>query len=172
MQGPTQGTLDIKCKFFGLTQHVRASLWTERSVNCECLPNLNCFVRGKLQKRRELWEIRLFSFLTWFCSLLLAGAVFLSLLISFFFCRCLCVTCNAFLFFLPPIFFHIILLQKPKTLEGWIHITLIDSRRKTPFIFDAVFLIFDEWIEDKECFQSKFFSCLSSPQSWKAEKKV
>lgn len=43
---------------------------------------------------------------------------------------------------------------------------------KTPFIFDAVSLILDEWIEDKQCFQIKLFSCLSSPQSWKAKIKV
>lgn len=43
---------------------------------------------------------------------------------------------------------------------------------KTPFIFDAVSLILDEWIEDKQCFQMKLFSCLPFPRSWKAEMKV
>lgn len=43
------------------------------------------------------------TFLTWFSSLLLAGAVFLYWFP--FFCRCLCVTCDAFLFFPGPLFF-------------------------------------------------------------------
>lgn len=114
-------------------------------------------------------------FLFWHDSLLFSSQVqsfFLPFFIDFLFSAVASVWPVMLSFFSTPLFFHMILQQKPKTLEGWIHITLIDSRRKTPFIFDAVFLILDEWIEDKEFFQSKLFSCLSSPQSWKAKTKV
>lgn len=135
-----------------------------------------CQTWTALLGKEDCGRLDFFSFLTWFSSLLLAGAVFLFFFIDFLFSAIASVWPAMLSFFsYPPFFSHMIfhmMLQKPKTLEGWIHITLIDSRRKTPFIFDAVFLILDEWIEDKECFQLKLFSCLSSPQSWKAEKKV
>lgn len=89
-----QGTLDIKCKLFSLTQHVRVGLWTERSVNCEFMPNLNCFVRGKW-KRGGLWEICFLACFSSPCRCCLS-----SFLYWFpFSCHCLCVTCDGFLLF-------------------------------------------------------------------------
>lgn len=166
---PAQGTLDIKCKLFSLTQPVRASLWTERSVNCEFLPNLNCFVKEKCRKKEDCRKANFFFFfyLLWISLLFSSQVLSFSILYWFpFLCLRLCATCNRFLFF------HMILQQKKNTLEGRIHLTLIDSGMKTPFIFDAVSLILDEWIEDKQCFQMKLFSCLPFPRSWKAEMKV
>lgn len=90
---PAQGTLDIKCKLFSLTQPVRASLWTERSVNCELLPNLNCFVWENCRKKRNCGRAD-FPFL-------LPGTVFEhSLLISSFLSMPLC-NLQQFLFFFP-----------------------------------------------------------------------
>lgn len=153
---PAQGTLDIKCKLFSLTQPVRTSLWTERSVNCELLPNLNCFVRENCRKSKTVGEPT---------SLFSSQVLFLRILYWFsLFCLCLCATCNS-------LFFFLMILQQKNTLEGRIHLVLIGSRMKTPFIFDAVSLL-DEWIEDKLCFQMKPFSSLSSPGSWKAEMKA
>lgn len=166
---PVQGTLDIKCKLFSLTQPVRASLWTERSVNCEFLPNLNCFVKENCRKKEDCGKAYFIFFNLLLYSPLFSGAVFQhSLLISFFVSSPLCDLQQI------PFFSHMILQQQQKknTLEERIHLTLIDSRMKTPFIFDAVSLILDEWIEDKQCFQMKLFSRLSSPWSRKAEMKV
>lgn len=90
-----------------------SSLWTERSVNCECLPNLNCFVRGKLGKRTGQSEIWLFLF--WHDSLLFSLQVqffFLSLLISFFLPLPLC---DPQCFPFPPLFFYMIFQQKKNT---------------------------------------------------------
>lgn len=99
---PAQGTLDIKCKLFSLTQPVRASLWTERSVNCEFLPNLNCFVKEKCRKKEDCRKANFFFLPTLnFSSLLFPGAVFQhSLLISFFVSLPLC-DLQPFPFFFP-----------------------------------------------------------------------
>lgn len=108
---PAQGTLDIKCKLFSLTQPVRASFWTERSVNCEFLPNLNCFVKEKCRKKEDCWKANFFFYLLWISPLFSSpGAVFQhSLLISFFVSSPLC-DLQPF-----PFFFHMILQRKKYT---------------------------------------------------------
>lgn len=139
---------------------------------------LELLCSGKIaEKKRTVGDWTFFLF--WHDSLLFSLQVqsfFLPFFIDFLFSAVASVwpAMLSFFSYLPffSTWFSTWCYKSQKHSGGWIHITLIDSRRKTPFIFDAVFLTLDEWIEDKECFQLKLFSCLSSPQSWKAEKKV
>lgn len=108
---PAQGTLDIKCKLFSLTQPVRASLWTERSVNCESLPNLSCFVKEKCRKKEDRREANFFFFyLLWISPLFSSQVLSFSILYWFPFCVFASVRPATVSFF-----FHMILQQKKYT---------------------------------------------------------